>query len=74
MQFGKEFDHWLPILGGGGGAVVKILGGAKTYLGPPTQIFGGGGHGPPGPPGSATPAVPPWQLTIVDVHLYIAVP
>ena len=32
--------------------MVKILGGAKTYSGPPTQIFGGGAMAPPG---STTP-------------------
>ena len=56
---GASLENWPPILGG---PVVKILGGgAKTYLGPPTLIFGGGGHGPPGPLGSATPA---WVCTI----------
>ena len=27
-----------------------IIGGAKGYVGPPSQIIGGGGPGPPWPP------------------------
>ena len=38
-----------------GGPVVEILGGPKHTLAHPLKFLGGG-HGPPGPPGSATPA------------------
>ena len=30
-----------------------IIEGAKGYVGPPSQIIGGGGPGPPGPPPSS---------------------
>ena len=36
----------LPVQMGG------LLGGAKGYVGPPSQIIGGGGLAPPGPPSS----------------------
>ena len=52
----KSLTTGRPFWGGGGGSG-QNFGGAKTYLGPPTQIFGGGGGPwPPWPPpSSATP-------------------
>ena len=52
--------------------MVKILGGgAKTYFGPPTQIFGGG-HGPPGPP-PPPPVPPPLVKVATCMPLYVKV-